>query len=621
MLRAIQWMLGLVTVALLALACSDAAPARDDGEEDLRDAMPPMATLADSGTGPVAPGSRELEIEGQLNRLVFFGETIDLPVKLVEGAQRRPVGNERITAAVVDAQNQDQALGIEGTGLRVTTKTTDINGKVVFEMQSRMDARPVTFRVRAQATGAAPVFWNITVSRPGAGGLVVKVLYDVAQNRYGFVDFQEARATLFTNQTCAQLDREPTMLPPAYLGLPPIRPFNEIDNQASVSDLDAGVTFAVVAQGISLGGGVIAHGCVDGQEIVGGEITSVEVPIEDLQLLFKGVFLVENRLHLTGLLDDPDNGNETLRIVGRVLRVVAAIGGGVGEPNDPYPRGTAVVEEICELADLSDGVCQVVRALAPALVHNLIEEYVPTAVLDVLDVIGDIYRIVDDFTIIGEIEFVTQYPDENNQLLSNDNRWLKFRFVWRRGCPFNTIEECTREFSVGELGMDRRTIAGGFNAELHGLDELYIQPHSMTLRYGLIILGIAQQWIIPAILGVNGPVTIEELLGDLIPCADINAALPGGNPNSGICEDVLVTALGRLLVDQLGRLDFDADAFVLEGVTEPVDSDGDLTIDRLEEGSWDATIDIGDDGLHFDGEFVGCRRAAPGQPCTLPMLP
>ena len=601
----------LVLVAMLgAIACSDSSGSGKD-EADAGPMSPGPDAMPGPG-GPGGPSARELVIDGAFDRLIAPGQTIPLVVALVQGAARTPVTNERVNAAVIDSANQEQPTGVEGTGLTVTTVNTDTTGRATFQLQSLAAARPATFRVRAQVEGAAPVFWNIVVAREGTGGLSVQVTYNCASRRYDYNDIAKTRISVFANQACAAVNVGGGPLPPAQFAIE-ISPYNDVQNRVSISDLAEGQVLAIVAQGITATDGVITSGCLDMVQVMSGQLTPVTIDMCDLNLEYKGIFLVENEFDLAAVLDESEN--ETLQTVGTMLELIAAVGGGVGD-NPETARGDAVVDLICEFADFSEGLCDVVRGFGARIIHELIELYVPPQVLDVLNILGDIYRIASEFTLIGELEFIQPRPDAAGVLTGNDNRWLKFRFIWRNGCPFPTIEECTREFTVGELGLDRRALAGAFDADATPAD-LHIRSHGITVHYGALMLALAEHWIIPTVLGVQGPVTLEDMLGDLIPCQDINAALPGGNPNSGLCEDILVDALSRVARQQLERLEFSPEQFRLEGNVTTADSDGDLRIDQLVNGVWNGTVDLGTP-IAFPGTFRGCRRPAPGMNCELP---
>ena len=206
--------------------------------------------------------------------------------------------------------------------------------------------------------------------------------------------------------------------------------------------------------------------------------------------------------------------------------------------------------------------------------------------------------------------------DADGRIEGNDNRWQRFRFTWRLNCPMG--DDCRRTFPLSDLRLNDRPIFGTFNAELDG-PNMYIEPHSITFRYGLIILGIITNWVVPAFADidcdpdpmdrdVNG-CGLEAMIGALVPCDSINDFLTG-DPNDGLCERVLVASIAEILVDQLSRLEFTAGQFMIDGEVEPVDTDGDLTIDLLSKGVWNGVIDAGDLQLEFRGCFEGCRPPA-----------
>ncbi|MEE2643789.1 MAG: hypothetical protein VYD19_02540, partial [Myxococcota bacterium] len=203
-----------------------------------------------------------------------------------------------------------------------------------------------------------------------------------------------------------------------------------------------------------------------------------------------------------------------------------------------------------------------------------------------------------------------------------DNRWQSFRFLWRNGCAEPNPADCEREFTIGDLERLERPIAGTFDAVVEG-ETLQVGGHGLNFQYGLIGLGIAESWLLPTLLSEMGPLRLEEALALVLPCGDINQAL-NGNPNSGFCENVLVTALSAFLVDQLGSLDFSPEQFSIEGYATARDSDGDLNIDQLIDGVWLGEIELGEDRLlSFSGCFNACRDAecaAPYDDCTIPPL-
>lgn len=608
----------LLGLGLLALACADAAPTGEkEADQGITDALPPPEPepqpTVDMNLEPPPPGARELRIVGDINRLIFHNAEADFSVEYVgqDADGERPIANATLTARLLDEQGMDRsATGYEGTAfLRGQRKVTDATGRATFQL--RAGARDINAKLVIEASDAPEVTFNITVAREGAGGIRVRVTYDDGPGRYSFRNFSEARVDLFDRANCDLLRDSVPALNGAYFSLPPIAPFNEVDNEVSQGDLDDGLSFSVSAVVLNQMGGVIAFGCVDGVDIVGGQITDVEIPTTDLPLEFKGVFTTVNKFDLTDLLRSTENS--ALNTVADVLDILRILGSNDGE------RGRAVIDLFCDLVNLDEGICDVVEAIGGRAIDNLIDRFVPPEILRVFVVISDVLSIVQRMTTIGEIEFTQSGPDNMQIIMGTDNRWQKFRFTWRNGCPEG--ENCEREFTIGNLDEERRPIAGTFQSRLESLvDEetgeehltLVIEPHGLNFRYGIIILGLAEQWILPAILDVPAPVTMEELLGNLLPCMEINDFL--GDPNSGLCEDVLVAGLAEVIYDQILRLDFEPGAFRLEGTVLPIDEDGDLVIDKLSNGHWTGSIAIGDSFYNFGGCFESCRPEA-GMTC------
>lgn len=607
-----RFALSLLAVFTLA-ACADSAKRSEPEEVDLgggvidpADMMPP-APMVDMGMREIDPPSaRELSIVGSDEVLTNYGGTVDLQVRYSD--RQGGIPNARLQVRMLDETGNDRtATGIEGTGLRSSNAQTNANGQATFTVVT--GNRNVTFRVEASdgiADGAPPVYWTVTVAREGSGGLTVRVTYDPTDKRYEFRDFSAAQVSLFDRENCDLLRESASNLQGAYFDLAPIAPFNEVDNGVTQGDLDDGATFSVAAVGKNRDGMPITFGCVDGVRITGGEITNVDVELDDLPLEWKGRFTVVHHFDLTDMLRN--TGNETLDRVADVLEVLRLIG------DDSGDRGEAIIELFCDLVNLDDSICRIVETIGGSFIDRALDRFLPQQVQDVFTVITDVLNIVSELTVVGEMEFVQSRLDENNMLIGNDNRWQKFRFVWRNGCPMGM--DCRREFTIGNLDVERRPIFGVFDATVDRT-TVNIAPHGLNFRYGVIILGIAEEWIIPAILGnANmGRVTFAELFASLLPCEDIDDITA-----DGFCEDVLVLALSDILFDLTSRLEFSPDQFRIEGTATAVDEDGDLVVDKLDEGVWAGTLTFGETVIDFNGCFTGCRDAeCPPPECMVPM--
>ena len=620
-------------LALALFACSDAAPAggmdvpgRDGGPVPIggMDEQPPIPD----------DGPRELRIicpnnlpEGSSCNPVSNSETdlyalvgsdsVELTISLLSGAGA--VRDARVAFKMYDDRGAEAGrMGVGGSVLVSTNGQTDQRGEATVQL--RVGDEETTFEVEATAANAErPVRWLVTVGRQGEGGLRVSLNYDPANGRYTFRQLRKAEVLLFDRENCAQLAQTVTDLFGAYLSVP-VEPFDSVDNTANILGLEDRARFTVAAVAYNAEDNTVAFGCADAIEVVGGRSTAVSLDVRDLPLYFKDRFRMLHSFDLTGLLRMSDN--ESLQTVAQVLDIVRIIG------SDGQERQEHLRQLLCDIADLGDTVCNLLGRVGAALIDRVLNEVIATEVPQVyaaLRAISDVLTILTDMTIIGEFEFVVEtadsmgyIPPQVNPEAANETRFQKFRFVWRNGCPPGA--DCNQEFPIGELqddGMvvDRAApIRGEFTARLVG-DELEIHEHTLEIRYALILLGLLEQWVIPAAIGAEPPFTLDEMLASLLPCESIDNTL-GLN---GFCQDVLVEGLAGALREELGRLSFGNDDFTLEGWCTPVDEDGDLRIDLLQDGFWSGIIG---GELEFLGCFNGCRGLdCQPEECIVPAMP
>ncbi len=575
----------------VAVGCSDASTVN----EPASDAGTPTP---DSGNNRPPLGARSLEVVGDADIAAPRDSMVELQVRYFD--QSGGIANANLRATLLDDRNTDvTASGIEGTFLQSGRVATDASGVGTFTVNT--GPRDVTAKVRVEADDAPAVTLTVTVLRDGAGAVSVRVRYDSMAGRYTFADLDAAQIHLFERTDCDTLRGSATNLQGAYFTLPELRPFNEVDNTAVASDLDEGASFQVAATATNASGSVIAFGCVDNVSVTGGEVERVDVDLADLRLEFKGTYTVVHRFDLTDMLANTEDS--TLATIAQVMGVLRVVGDGEGD------RGQALVELFCEVANVSQATCDLLDGFGARLIDDVIERVVPANVLRVFTILSDVLGIFTDLTVVGEMQLDSNF---DGLIPNNDNRWQKFRWTWRDGCPAG--EACTREFALGDLNVNDRPIFGSFDATVEG-GQMTINAHSISFRYGLIILEMAQNWVLPRVMNPpsNERVTVAEMLGAILPCAAINEGLTG-DPNDDLCENILVASLAEIITDQLVALEFAADEFTISGSVTPVDTDGDLTIDQLQMGAWSGQLAITDPPLVFGGCFEGCRPPA-GDTC------
>jgi len=588
----------------------------DEGFRDRGSLITPRedvyAPPPDQGVGAeldaiIIDGSHELQIQGDIRRFMLYGESIELSVLYLNIEPNHPapipVVNRPIRFKILAMDGTDRTgEGIGNAHLVSSQQISNAQGLATVTLRSGErrpnDLEEHNFQIQAEAEGAAPVTWNLTLSDLQEGDLRVIARYDYENNRYRQADLAAAQVYLFINESCMTIRG---MLPnsiSAYMQLPAIEPFNAFEQETSVAALEAGATFSVLAVAENQDGNVLSWGCEEGITIRGRQ-TSVEVFMQDLPLLFKGVLQVQHRFDLFGLMDSSDN--ETLQTISQVLELLRVLGNSDGD------RGRALVEIVCELVSIGEGTCSLLQSIAGPLVDRAIDEFLPQNVVDILTIISDVLTIVADLTVNGELEFPESTPDETGSLGEhNDSRWQSFDFVWRNDCQ--DPQGCRRTIPVGDIDNNARVVAGTFHAQVRGM-TLEISPHNMTFKYGLIALGVIEEWLLPAIFDEEPPEEgngLAWILEHFLPCGDINEALRLDRDDP-LCHDVLVLGLSDVIYGQLEGLDFEPDQFEIVGSATVEDQDGDLVVDHLNNGVWDGIIHLENSDLGFRGCFEACR--------------
>ena len=602
----------LISIASLGLGCDDNTKTRTNdtvviGSRDMD--VPLGGNEMQMDMMIPAANARELRVVGMLNRTVYTGQQVDLQVRLLElrGNTEVALANQAITMKLFDSTGTDRtATGVQGTTIQTSRVNSNAQGLSTFRIFA--GDPNVTIRLQANAADAAPVTINIAIGQPPSGDLKVRVLYDAQTGRYSYLDLESARVSLFVNRTCDTIIADPTRLTGATFAWPPITPYDDLNNMVNDSGFEHDAQFTVAASVYSMSGRAVGFGCLEDVTIIGGQETEVMVNVVDLPLEFKGSFVTTNRFDLGDLLRS--SNNDTLSNVADVLDILRLLGS--NEPN----RGAALIRLFCDIANVDMGACSIVSAIGGPLLESLLDNEIPSDVFAVLSVISDVLAIVSEMTIIGEIEFPDSYPNEDN-MITGDNRWQRFRFQWRDGC---VAQNCDREFTIGNLDNDNRPIAGLFDAEVINSQTLDIYDHGLNFRFGLIALGIAEQWVLPSVVGRPGPVSLRDLLSDLMAdtCIDVDQLVS----NPGFCQNVIVNALSAVIIDQLSSLNFSPEEFRINGSATLVDSDTDLRIDQLQDGVWYGSIETSDITLRFNGCFTGCRDAecpAPDNECMIPI--
>lgn len=542
----------MLIAAFAAVGCADATDIETPATVEPPVNEPTAQAPAPRGEAPNRPvvGARELLIVGDRQVVVRPGDDLELAVDYID-ARRLPIADAVVTGQVLEG---DATM----VGRRVQTRA---DGRAFLAVSI---GAPGRIRVEAAAADAASVYWEVVVSAGGTGELHV-VVEGIAADR-GLVQ-------LFPSPMCDAVDGGRAGAPHLEAGV--------FGGRAEVADLADGALLAVAVQVHGANGGVVATGCVDAVQIIGGEVTRVAVDVDERALEAKGRYSVDHALDLGHLVGGPDG----------VVDTIARVGGGIDGS-----RGRAIVDVVCEHADVSAIVCAGLRALGGPVIDEIIDSQVDPDVLRALTTFGDVYRIIRSPLVEGEFEVTASSPDAEGRLPGNVHRISGVRFVWRDGCDAQRPSDCERSFDLGDLGLRGELPRATFDAHIAG-PSLEVGAHEIELPMQSVALVVAEQWVLPATLGRAGPVTLEALMAELLPCDAISAALPFGSLSEGLCQEVLPGALAGLLRERLADTG-GVNLLSLEGHARVWDDDGDRRVDSILDGEWTGGV---------RGTFRGCR--------------
>ena len=605
-------------VAMIGAACDDSvagggvvplpdrdampAPPPPDAAVPVLDAAVPMPDAMIEVDAAPAPKMNQLNIDGADALEIPAGQTVMLRV-IYTDSFGEPINNGEV-----------RIQAPAGSGLTLDANTQQTNAQGRAEIQLTAGETLGAFQVTADADFVvAPATWDVTVIDPLPGSVNVTVNYE---GRYEARGIARVDVRLVEGTCAGALDNNPGGGLREVIEGPAIQPFASGD-QSVIADVAAGFEFAAVAFARNATSRALAYGCTDGNTVSSGEELAVDVNLQDGRLEFKGIFEMEHILDFSLLLENAED--DGIRNFNTILEILGAIGGARGQ-GDNF-RGDAVLILVCDRVNLPAilrpflcdrvGLGGLTRPFVEELLHNVIEDALDADALQVFDVIGDVATIVQQALVRGQVEFIESFPNNDNILPLNENRWYGLTFSWRNGCPFADQARCQRDFDLVERVNGREApIRGEFDAEIVEAGLMSISSHAMSLDFGLLLLAVLQGWILPDALGVQGPILLDEFVIGVLDCPTINAGLPADIPaalRDMFCENFIAVPLANILRDQIVGIEGGLDTLTIGGSVKYADDYPNLRVDRLFDGVWEGAFGEAEMLFPEFGTFSGCR--------------
>lgn len=256
------WLARTIGLALLSSVGAHACSVEGDGTQAMR-APPPAAGGGGAGGGgagaPTTSYSAELQALGEPRLLLSFGEEAVVTVRL----------SDREGDPLEDATIAFDLLGRpQGASLSALSASTDEQG--IAAVTLRAGARAATFTLRASATRALPITFNVAISGAGFGTLIVQAPYDGERN------VSERLVLAYPGLLCDEVTR---------MQSDPVSVIAPGEDSASLIALPAEVEYAVLVLGKGQGDTIVATGCVERVSVLADERIVIEVPFQDAPLV------------------------------------------------------------------------------------------------------------------------------------------------------------------------------------------------------------------------------------------------------------------------------------------------------------------------------------------------
>ncbi len=319
-----------------------------------------------------------------------------------------------------------------------------------------------------------------------------------------------------------------------------------------------GDSFTVSARALSRENSEVelAFGCQDGNPpITNGNSVDVIVDLQDYIPRLKGDFNVTHTFSITDAICNPDgNGGYdgvlpsgvclAIDLIGRLATDPASFligtGGGdnglIGLIVDLLPDGGL-------LGDLKNAINSflnnsIINGIGRDAINDFFEDWLadnaPSWVQSAFNITGDIYESLKEFRVAGLIR-ISEEPvasfDPNtgavigilqadmNGVKPGKQVWEDIIVYWTGDCPPSAPEACReRTFSATDLGATQTVVEGFFTGSVVPIDDpenpgygLIIDEHTLTLNYGVLILGIIEKVVLPSIIDPSVD-SLEEAL-------------------------------------------------------------------------------------------------------------
>jgi hypothetical protein len=514
-------------------------------------------------------------------------ESIELKVLLFSRTTGDAVKNQNIAFEIIEPVDGGEA------SLSSYNSTTAEDGSASVEL--RLGAQPTSLVVRAEHEASNGVDFEVEVTPLETGDLELTMVNTGASS----MPLRDIDIRLYRDGSYSCREFRP--LSPRESGELATEVAGTTQQTVSFDGLGTQQRFLVTAVGRGEAGQIAGAGCVEDIGIEADQITRKEILLQLIPLNPVGRYDVTSHWDFSQALEDSGTVGSTIM---RVLNVFENPGQTLYDETMNLLQsflgiGGSALNTFLDLTGLDD---QFVGIVNDFVENNDSLRRIRDAGRDLRDVVANL-EVHSELT-IGKMSSDYEFQGTDN--------WLGITLYWRWNCDDTSPPDCGAiniqadgDGDFGDLGVLSSTWTGRVVA----YNNLQIDAHPLSLRYGQLIMYMLNDVILPEITNGNAN-SLSEAFSYWV-CDGLGTAITGSDGEicvdvgvwdgcvydqdiSGICESAsgTVFSFADLLVS---NLEYDIGMRIGgEGLLVETTSDG--FVDFIEEGVYDGTMQNSDIG-------------------------
>ena len=566
----------LIVVVALAASCGKSEVS---GNTDLRE----------EGTAPRASDDYFMVPAVAPQFAVNVTEASPIEVFLYSKKTGDPVGGQSVSFEIIE--------GADGVSLSALSSRTADGGNATVDLRAgAAEARVV---VRADHPSSNAVDFEIDIMPLAVGGLRVTPINTAPS----ITELSNPEVRVYREAEFRCDDFRPLFAP-----VEPLLMETSARTGDPVQFDNLGTSETFVLTGIARGerGQIAAAGCLDGVTTIADQVRDVDLLLTLIPLNPVGTYDVVSWWDFTDAIADSGT-------VGAILvRVLALF-------ENP---GQAIYNEIINLVDaLVGGIISAALDLFLGAVglddafENLINDFIANndalsklfqAGSDIRDIIANLQ--IHSVLTIGKLSSDYEFRGSDN--------WTGITLYWRWDCDANAPPDCGAiplviddSGEIGNLGV----LSSEWTGRVVAYDKLQVDTHTVSLRYGRLIIYVLEEIVIPELTDGNAT-SLSDAFAYWIGCDSLAMSVTGSDMEvcafdacvtadqiEGFCTGAVSTIFG--FADLVVRsLEFDI-GLHLGGEGKLIETDSDGLVDEIVDGT-------------FTGFLQSTDQAAPSSPFT-----